>query len=420
MTDTLPYVSTSSAPETSARSHNPAAPAETPPHREQQRLLTKKKALSALKWTAVLCGVYLLAEVGKYAGLPAAQMLIATALGLAVALSGKVWLTIPKQTQMGTQALIGVVMGGYMQLGELRALGPLITPILILTLTTLLLSIFSGWALARFSPIDRTTAALGMMAGGSAAVISAAEDLDADPRIVAFTQYFRLVLIVMTTPFLVTWAFGTVPASDARRLSFAFLDQYRCQGHDSVQYVCLLTGRGDWLAGVCIAVVLCIAGIKLGKAVRLPSYALLGPMVLTAVVSSLGISHGFAPDGIFKELLFILVGLDVGLRFTKDSLRRVWRLFPMICFATVALSTATALIAALAAMATGVPMTDMYLATTPGGINAVVATASSVKANMPLVASAQSLRLLMLVIVLPLLARQLTKGARPRAVRAKA
>lgn len=401
-----------SSAEATAPTGTPNSPDETPsaPALPRVSSLAKSSTLHATKWALVIASIYILSELGSFAGLPATQMLFAAIFGLAIALSGRVSLTIPKPVQLSTQALIGVVMGGYMEFGQLKTLGPLVGPILLITAATLLISFAAGWALFRLVPdISLCTAVLGTAAGGSAAVVSLAEDLRADCRVVAFMQYFRLVLIVATTPLLVAWVFGAVPKGDSHRmrLNASFLNHYRCPSDG--QRLCLITGRGDWLAGLCIAIVLCVIGIKLGQLLRFPSPATLGPMIVTAVVTSLGLSHGYVPEGILKELLFILIGLDVGLRFTRKALRQVWQIFPAILVTTVALSIVTAVIPAIAAVLLHVPQTDMYLATTPGGINAVIATASSVQSNMPLVASTQSLRLIMLVLALPLLARHLAK-----------
>lgn len=50
---------------------------------------------------------------------------------------------------------------------------------------------------------------------------------------------------------------------------------------------------------------------------------------------------------------------------------------------------------------TAISPTDAYLATTPGGISAVLATAESVKANIALVFGVQTLRLLAMVLLAP-------------------
>ncbi|WP_051766148.1 AbrB family transcriptional regulator [Streptomyces sp. NRRL F-5135] len=50
---------------------------------------------------------------------------------------------------------------------------------------------------------------------------------------------------------------------------------------------------------------------------------------------------------------------------------------------------------------------DAYLATTPGGINAVLATAVSGHADVAVVSTVRSLRLLLVVLVTPLITRRL-------------
>ncbi|WP_030456890.1 AbrB family transcriptional regulator [Herbidospora cretacea] len=56
------------------------------------------------------------------------------------------------------------------------------------------------------------TATLGMIAGGSAAAVASARDLDADGRQVAFMQYLRLG-VVGGTPLLLNLLFSARPAS---------------------------------------------------------------------------------------------------------------------------------------------------------------------------------------------------------------
>jgi uncharacterized membrane protein AbrB (regulator of aidB expression) len=62
----------------------------------------------------------------------------------------------------------------------------------------------------------------------------------------------------------------------------------------------------------------------------------------------------------------------------------------------------------------GIPFTEAYLATTPGGINAVLATAESTGTNVPLVSTVQSLRLFVVVLAVPLVVRALEASRRRR------
>ena len=70
---------------------------------------------------------------------------------------------------------------------------------------------------------------------------------------------------------------------------------------------------------------------------------------------------------------------------------------------------------------TGVPLSDAYLATTPGGINAVVASAAgSAEADMALIATVQSLRLIIVVLALPLVVAAMNRWSGLRAARGAA
>jgi uncharacterized protein len=71
------------------------------------------------------------------------------------------------------------------------------------------------------------------------------------------------------------------------------------------------------------------------------------------------------------------------------------------------------LAAVLVALA-GVPFADAYLATTPGGIYAVLATAVGSGADTTFVTAVQALRMLIMVLAAPPLVRLLAARRRPR------
>ncbi|CAM5457983.1 hypothetical protein SANTM175S_05985 [Streptomyces antimycoticus] len=142
----------------------------------------------------------------------------------------------------------------------------------------------------------------------------------------------------------------------------------------------------------------------------MPTPLLIGPMLVALVATLSGAVPGFAPVGLLQNVIFVMVGLDVGVRFTRRTLVSVRRLLPpiLVCMAVVCLGCAG--LGWIFAGATNTPFTDAYLATTPGGINAVLATAVSSHANVALVSTVQSLRLLAVVLVTPLLTRRLAAG----------
>ena len=111
---------------------------------------------------------------------------------------------------------------------------------------------------------------------------------------------------------------------------------------------------------------------------------------------------------------FALIGVQVGLRFTRASLRAIARMLPLVLLIVAAMVLATAGLGALLARATPADGLTAYLATTPGGLFAVLAIAADSGADVTYVMAVQLLRLLVILAVLPLLARWLGGAEPPR------
>lgn len=341
---------------------------------------------------AVLGGAALLDRIG----FPAPQMILAIMVGAALALAGRLPAPLPRRVNLGVQAMLGVLMGSYLQVSLLVSIGWGLLPVLAVTAATVVVSVLVAIVFARITKVDLPTATLGMLAGGSAAVVAAADELDADPRRVAFMQYLRVALVALSAP-----AIAAV-LDDKEGLAYGPVSLGGSVTDPSLPYW-MVVGRGDQLAGLSIAIILCLIGIRVGGWLRLPNAALLGPMLVTAVVTGLGISHGYAPTHIFKDLLFVLIGFEVGTRFTREVVREMARMIPAMTVAVLALSGIVAGLALGLAALVDLEMSDLYLATTPGGINAVLATADKMNANLPLITGVQTIRLLVMMMLLPLL-----------------
>ncbi|MDQ1677061.1 MAG: uncharacterized protein QOC93_2205 [Actinomycetota bacterium] len=356
--------------------HGPPAPVRRPLH-------------PALRWSALGLGGYLAGLVAALLGVPAPFLLASLLLGVAYAVTARSAPAFPRPAYRLSQALIGVVMGSYLAPASMRQVAPEILPLLLVTAGTVVVSLGGAYLLARTGLVNHRTATLGMAPGGSAAIVATADELAADTRLVAFTQYLRVAVVAVSAP-LAVWLShggpGTPPAA----------------GPD-------LHLAPQSPAGVLALLALVLLGPRLGGRLHLPAPALLGPMLLAAAVTCTGLVHGVVPDGILRDLTFTAVGLEVGLRFTRASLVHVRRLFWPVLTATVAVSVACAGLAWGLAVARHIPLLDAYLATTPGGINAVLATAVTSHADVPLISSVQSLRLFAVVLATPPLLRLATR-----------
>jgi hypothetical protein len=113
-----------------------------------------------------------------------------------------------------------------------------------------------------------------------------------------------------------------------------------------------------------------------------------------------------------QYLAFAAIGLQVGLRFTPDSMRAAGRALVPGLVTIAGLLVGCALLGLALAPLADVSTLDAYLATTPGGIYAVLATAVGSGANTTFVLATQVLRLFVMLLAAPVLAKWLVREPR--------
>ena len=106
------------------------------------------------------------------------------------------------------------------------------------------------------------------------------------------------------------------------------------------------------------------------------------------------------------------IGLSVGLRFTAQTLRDAGRILPAVVGAIVFMIVVCGVAGALLAPVAHVSQLAGYLATSPGGLSVAVGIAVSTDTDGPFVVSLQVVRLFLLLLAAPLLARALTRRMR--------
>lgn len=337
-------------------------------------------AKQAVIWVGLIAFAWFAGKLGEQINLPAPHVIVSVIIGLVAASTGLMRRTVPKHLHTAAQAVTGVIIGTFLNVHALYAAGGSLLPLLVVTLATLVLSLAGGLVLARWTGLDRRTASLGMIAGGSAAIVSAAEDLDADARMVAFMQYLRLTLVVLTMPLLVHFIFA--PG----------VGQFHGLGAKEVEVPFSIIG-------MVFLVLVAPGGYLLGKLLRMPAPALLGSVLLAAIVTVAGI--GVYPPEIFREIAFNIIGLEVGLRLTREAIRVMGRMLPKVLLFVLGITGMCALLGYLVTLVTDISPSDAYLATTPGGINAVLAISATVHANVALIFTVQTLRLFAMVLLAP-------------------
>jgi membrane AbrB-like protein len=318
------------------------------------------------------------------AGLESPVLFAALMVGLVTSLVRPGRLALPDAAFTAAQAIVGVTLGAYLQSSSLSAVAGEWVPVALVGAATLAISLAAGVVLARLTELDGPTAALGMVAGGASGIVGISDELGGDDRLVAFMQYLRVLIVVVLTPLLVALAFpghhaGSAPHGQAPPFGDA----------------------NGWLLTLGCAVV----GALAARAFKMTAGMLLGPMLLAGGLTLAGVR--FAVPAAVQQVAFATIGLQVGLKFTVATIKQVGRLVGPVLLGLLGVIVACAGLAAVLALTTKVSLLDAYLATTPGGLYAVLAIAFGANANTTFILATQGLRLVVMVVLAPLAVRRM-------------
>lgn len=347
---------------------------------------TTDRVRTLAPWTALAAAVVGGGLALDAVGMPSAYLFAALLIGLALALTRPGAIAVSDRAFRCAQAVAGVSLGTYLQADALRALAGSWLPVLLVSAATLGLSILAGVVLARTTRLDPPTAALGLIAGGASGIVGMSGELGADDRYVAFMQYLRVLVVVTITPLTIAVGFGTGDGG----------------GHATGAGASPLADAGDWPAVVALALVGAVVAVR----ANVTAGVLIGPMVLTGLVVLL-LPGGDAlqvPD-LLAQTAFAVIGLQVGLRFTRETVGTLGALLGPVLAMIVALLVACFGLAVLLDLTTSASLLDAYLATTPGGLYAVLAVAFGSGANTTFVVAVQSLRVFAMVLLAPVAVR---------------
>jgi membrane AbrB-like protein len=131
-------------------------------------------------------------------------------------------------------------------------------------------------------------------------------------------------------------------------------------------------------------------------------------MLVAAVIAATAPQLVRPAPGLVQTIAFGVIGLYVGLRFDRQQVKLAARMAPAILGMIGFLMVSCAVLAIGMAAWTGRPYFDCYLATTPGGLAAVLAVAVQSGSDAAFVSAIQVLRLFAALLVAPVLGRLLS------------
>jgi membrane AbrB-like protein len=334
------------------------------------------------RWALLVVGTAVGTVVLALLRLPSPALFAGLVVATALALAGHAPGAVPRHATTLAQAVIGVVIGVLAQPSTLTGLAADWLPVLLITVGTLAVSMAAGLLLGLHPGVTPLTGMLALTAGGASGLVAVSRDLGGDDRVVAVVQYLRVGIVTATMPVIAALGYGATAGGNAPA-----------------------PPGGSVLGSLAFLVVCATVGLGLTRLARVPAGGLLGPMAVAIALTVSGLWSAAAPPDVVVELAYAVIGWQAGVRFTRDSLRMVITVLPPACVLIVAIIAACAGLGLLLSAATGATVLEGYLATTPGGVYAVLATAISAGGNVTFVVATQVLRVIVMLLVAPGLAR---------------
>nr|WP_253206929.1 AbrB family transcriptional regulator [Verticiella sp. GG226] len=321
------------------------------------------------------------------AGILVGPMLVAMAMGMAGAS-----IDVPRPAFNLAQALTGCVVASTLDAGVLMSVLGHWWQMLLTVGTTVAAATVIGWALMRYSPLPGTTGAWGTLPGAAPAMAAMADQYGGDSRMVAVMQYLRVALVVGSGSVISHALLGVVlPAPPAEVLPVMGLGPPRPA--DMTQTLLTLA--------------VATGGAYIGVKMRIMAGAILVPMLLGALLNVTGVLP-IAVHGVLLAGAFGIIGWTIGLKFRRELARPLLHALPAMACGIVALMGVCAVSAWVLTRVMPIDAVTAYLATTPGGLDSVAVIALGAQADLATITALQTLRLFVVVLLGPAIARALS------------
>ena len=296
------------------------------------------------------------------AGLPLPWMIGAIMATTAAAVMG-LSIAVPNRLRSVMVAILGVMLGSAFEPAMLERFADWAVSLACLILYTILAGAACFLYFRRVMHYDPIT---GVEQGG-------------DERVISLTHASRILLVILILPF-------------ALQIAGIYDPALRGQGQAelgalSVPDLGLLTLCG-------------IFGFLIGRAVRLPAAAMVGPMILSAAVHLAGVTAARPPAELIN-VAQVIVGSAIGCRFVGVRFGFVRRTMGAALGSTLVLLSIAAILAAAMQELTGLDFEACLLAFSPGGVAEMSLVALALGVDAAFVSSHHIVRIFFVVVVAP-------------------
>ncbi|MCA1956524.1 AbrB family transcriptional regulator [Zymomonas sp.] len=248
--------------------------------------------------------------------------------------------------------------------------------------SVIIISNLIGWLLTRLKLFPGTTALWGAAPGAATVMTLMSESYDADIRLVAFMQYFRVICVAVIASF-ISQIWMASSNSGYQLPSIVWFPPI------------------DW-ANFAKTLALIIVAIPISRLLHIPNGRLLLPLFTGLILQYLGYIHLTLPP-LLLAFSYTMLGWNIGLRFSRAVVSYVAHSFFQVFAAIIVLILLCGCMGALLAHFTHIDPLTAYLATSPGGSDsiAIIAASSPDKIDMAFIMAMQTVRLIAVLLSVP-------------------
>ncbi|MCB1395247.1 MAG: AbrB family transcriptional regulator [Rhodobacter sp.] len=338
----------------------------------------------SLQWAALLSIAFVLSMGLRAVNFPAASLiapvLVATVMGLRGAT-----IRLPQTLHRLCQGLIGCQIALYLEHELLTGMSEHWAAVITFISLTFLISCLVGWLVGQVARMNHEVAIWGFLPGMAGTMIAMSHERGLDSRIVAFIQILRVVAVILSVAAL-SWVIVDDPAGVVNAVTRAPVTPLNL----------LVT------AGICAVALLSARFLPF-----IPGAPTLIPMTVAAALRLAELPQPALPVWLLIPA-YLLLGSQVGLRFTPALLRSVLRSLWAIIGGVLLLLALCMVSGAVLATIVGESLITGVLATIPGSIETVALIAVNTHANISFVMTLQVVRLFAVVLLGPAIARWMT------------
>lgn len=349
-------------------------------------------------WSLLVALTLAALAVCEFLRLPAAPLLAGIAAGCFLSFRDS-GIFVSNPFFLASQSLVGMMIARAFSPNVLYGMLDHWFLTIMIVVVVIILGLVGGWVLTVRQWLPGTTGIWGTSPGGAAPMTLMSAAYGGDMRLVAIMQYLRVV-IVSILAVLVARFLGVEPLVDAAPSYWAKL-------FPPTNYTNL-------------AVTLAVAFLcyRSARFIRSSAAPFLLPMCAGTALQNAGLITIELP-GWLLVCAFTLIGWSIGLRFNRAVFLYAFKALPKILGAIFFMIGGSGILAGILVVGWDMDPLTAYLATSPGGADTVAIIAASGGGDMVFIMATQTLRLFLVLLVCPCLAKNAARLVNKRLPPAK-